>query len=752
MAGAADLYGNFGGVPAQTPVRGSGGEPLQVRANPEEFGAQIEQGVQKVGETAEDQSVKYANMQMETAQNNAEVAFIKDSGDLKNKYMQYEGSQAEKMRPQYEVELQAIQQKYAQNLPLIAQHGYDMNTTKAFRYATTDYAGYAAQQSKQANMYSGAAQVDIGKMMASDPSVAISDSRFGEQALAPIVYGHGVQMDMDHPGLKTDSETGRVGFDENTPQGQSAKAQFQNNLNQSLGMAWENRFKTLSSTIGPIATYDKFQQDKDGIPADSAIRIDASLQPQVMNAHANNVTNSVMADAAQQHQQILLNPQKSDISDVIHQQESGGKPHDYQIQPGTFAQYAKSGESFENPADQDAVYHRIIADLKQTYPNDPARQAVGYFSGKGNVAPEGSPVPWLQDKQDANGKTVSSYVSDINNRMGTSPSKPYATNSNGTPLTIADYASTHRQYLYQKGDEYAETTMPGSLQFRNIVRERVTQQINASIEDQRTQYNQNNHNIDRAYNGEFTQGKKPTSWAQLEAIPGMQDAINFSNERTPEFIRSLDARLTARSGGEHEDKTFGDGFMDGMKGIHPTDGSAPTITTSNQLYDMYYANKITNAGRERLQKELDGKNTPEGDAEGIMKKQFLNNAHAEITGTNEGLGIKDHKGEELYLRFLAQALPAYDKGRADGKGAAQLLNPDSPDYIGKSIPTFKRPAAVWANDMLTDNAQGAVGGRDLNAIIKDVQSGKLTSAAGKQEALQAGLIRSDEGPQVPKPE
>jgi hypothetical protein len=48
---------------------------------------------------------------------------------------------------------------------------------------------------------------------------------------------------------------------------------------------------------------------------------------------------------------------------------------------------------------------------------DPARIAVGFFSGPGNIAPPGSPTPWIKDLSDRNGKTTSSYVSDVQQRI-----------------------------------------------------------------------------------------------------------------------------------------------------------------------------------------------------------------------------------------------------------------------------------------------------------------------------------------------
>lgn len=89
-----------------------------------------------------------------------------------------------------------------------------------------------------------------------------------------------------------------------------------------------------------------------------------------------------------------------------------------QIMPATFKQYAQAGEDISNPADNLAVHKRIIEDLSNRSGGDPARIAVGYFSGPGNIAPPDSPTPYKHDAADGNGKRVSAYVSDVLGRMG----------------------------------------------------------------------------------------------------------------------------------------------------------------------------------------------------------------------------------------------------------------------------------------------------------------------------------------------
>lgn len=116
------------------------------------------------------------------------------------------------------------------------------------------------------------------------------------------------------------------------------------------------------------------------------------------------------------------------VAAAIHAQESGGSATaatsvagargGWQIMPATFARYAREGEKIDDPADNATVGQRIVGDLYDKTGGDPARIAVGYFSGEGNISAPGSATPWINDVKDATGKSVSSYVEDVVGRLG----------------------------------------------------------------------------------------------------------------------------------------------------------------------------------------------------------------------------------------------------------------------------------------------------------------------------------------------
>lgn len=88
-----------------------------------------------------------------------------------------------------------------------------------------------------------------------------------------------------------------------------------------------------------------------------------------------------------------------------------------QVIPGTFDRVKKPGEDINNPEDNFRVGVRYLKTMSDKFGTDPARLAVGYFSGEGNVNAKGD-TPYKEDRKDGNGKYVSSYVRDLLGRVG----------------------------------------------------------------------------------------------------------------------------------------------------------------------------------------------------------------------------------------------------------------------------------------------------------------------------------------------
>lgn len=246
--------------------------------------------------------------------------------------------------------------------------------------------------------------------------------------------------------------------------------------------------------------------------------------------------------------------------------------------------------------------------------------------------------------------------------------------------------------------------------------------------------------------------------------PGVTSMSIANDKRLEVAARERMIKLMEHVGrADRTTATYGKEFFNLFQRVHAAEGDPNRITDPAALYEHVGQDKgLTLSGMEKLRAEIAGKRTPEGEAEGMLRKQFFTSAHSQISGKNEF--FKDPKGEQLYLRFMAQALADYDKGKKEGKSASALLNPDSPDYIGKSISTFKRKPAEMFADMMADQtpAGTAVGPqtfdptsvKSLDDLVRAHQSGQVNASVARSIAIERGWAKPRPEPvalpQVPR--
>jgi len=212
----------------------------------------------------------------------------------------------------------------------------------------------------------------------------------------------------------------------------------------------------LFDASGNVVAVQPIKGAQDAMQGNSAAVAGGAAQYKPAQVYDKSTRGMVYSnEAAVTHPSVTTAPT---LSSIFAQQESGGgrtaPDNPMQIQQGTFNQYAQPGESWSNPADRTAVAQRVLATYQQKYGGDLGRIATAYFSGEGNVAPPGSPTPFIKNTTDANGKTVASYVGDMFGRAGGAGfGAPSGAPAAGPPLgatTNADSLARNQQDFMAK--------------------------------------------------------------------------------------------------------------------------------------------------------------------------------------------------------------------------------------------------------------------------------------------------------------
>lgn len=630
-----DEYGSYGSVAKIDPSAGPMLQTSQVRASPDAFGAQIGEAMkyqgkvmQKVGEDDLALVTKWQGKINETLANNAEAKYLELSGEPIGQFKSLTGVEAAGGVPVLKQQLMDLRNQIAKDLPGGAAQAFDTIAAKHEGNYLQDAHVYAADQVNKGNMDSWANMAAASATSAGTPAVAYDDHRFGEH-LGTIEFAHQMQLgDVFGPGtgLKQDPKTGVVHFDESTQEGKEAKVNYKNNLDYAVGVAWENRLNTVALS-NPVRAMELYKERKDAIPKDAQVRIETSLTPRVVNAHAADAVGSTINLANQDHRYLLLNPP---------QQSSAGS---YSYNMGNVKTSRGSQEGiaeFVNPATP--VDGAILAanNLRKNY----VGLSLGAIGNKWAPAAENKTSDWVNNVSKVSGIAVDE-VPDLNNPevlgrllkgiataekspedranftdeviaqaaqssisgkepasnpgtfvakpseqiMGTAAT-PYAANVDGSPITQADYYASHKDEILVRGDQYAEQRMPGSLQFKTMVRERLTRQMEAAISAQGANYRQDNKFIQRAITGEMTKGQPPNTYEELRAIPGVAEVLDRAEVHSPEYTKGIDTQIAKMARREVVNNSP-NGYDTVMRVLQPYDAMHP-----NAIYSQDHLDKL----------------------------------------------------------------------------------------------------------------------------------------------------------------
>lgn len=157
----------------------------------------------------------------------------------------------------------------------------------------------------------------------------------------------------------------------------------------------------------------------------------------------------------------------------------------------------------------------------------------------------------------------------------------------------------------------------------------------------------------------------------------------FGSGSKDQFLKMIDAQTAGPN------ETDADTYHSLVSRVFAPDGDPRKITDPNVLNTYIASGDLSVADGAQLRSQI--QKTPDGKREQQLKANFLKIAQANLIKP-DALGMKDPQGQEQYQAFTSDFLPAYDKARAGGATAQQLLDPKSPMYMGNMIrPYIKSP-------------------------------------------------------------
>lgn len=443
------------------------------------------------------------------------------------------------------------------------------------------------------------------------------------------------------------------------------------------------------------------------------------------------------------------------INAAILQQESNANPNappsidgaigPGQIMPDTFRRYALSGETIGNPLDNQAVSRRITDAYYQKYSGDADRVAVAYFSGEGNVAPPGSPTPWKTDAKDGNGKSVSSYVADMQGRMaGTAP-----------PVALEARIAQSKAAAVQ--------AIVGNKTLPPEARTAALAQIDQTFRAQQIAAEQD-VSARRLANEQAADGFTKRILQPGGVQPSILEEIRLAPDLTSETRRTLTEAAQKKSKDDVDKLTadYGAGFWDVYKKITAAPGDPNRITDVTELFRRAGPGGDLNlAGVEKLRGTMTELAKPETAAITAMKQGALAYAKSQLSFEFEMGNIKlaDPQGmDDFNVKFIPAFYGQLEAGLQAGKTPTQLLSKESPDFIvDKLVSTYKRPEATLMRDRLMAGMNeggkkpGTVKPIDTSTpegLKKAVGAGQMDRSAAARLAIERGWVRAAAVPEA----
>jgi len=723
---------------------GAPSDYLNVRANPDSFGAQVGQSVQGLGKTlggAANQLMSYAVQEQGLANEHeatmAELQLAKDGGEVYNGYKNLEGLDAANARDKAVADYMTLNQKIRSGISNdAARRAYDQLATRRVAFAVQDINNYASQQKKSAYKAGQTAALNQAINDVSSYSVASSPDQFNYSMQSAIFAANTLFTAPEYGDFQSvPAKTGKDGklqFDITTEQGRVAQHTYDNYLDTALDKVYTNAVDTLYNDPrqGDINKAVNFlEANKPNMSAGTYAKLSKGLHAPFRAAQTREGAQTVMADVSRDYSTAISGQPTQDLSTSI-----------TNLFPG-----AAVTSGLRSPE-----HNKAVGGVDNSY--HLTGNAIDF------VAPPGTTVEQIRDALTHSGYNPVEIIDEKDHfHVAVKPQE----GSNYT--TFADYVRGNGyEDILAKGDVYAEKTHPGDLVFQGQVRQQLTQQLNSVVRDQ-SRVNTANRNAVLKYLNKAN----VSNISQLHNAPrDVKESFENLLVSDPYAFDNFNNIITSKSFSKASG--YGPAFYQNF--VKVAQGDVDSITDLGKEVRMQDGKNspLTNTGFETLSGILqryqddDGKLKPDGANFLKAQAQFLDQERKRRVGS----WTSPYDTNKNFNDFLAQAIPQIEArvaaGLKEGKSLQQISHDlFVPKVDGKDNPNFVRTSITPPDPMtLIKQRTGtfAFGGntpakqayKNVNELIEAYQGNKISKEEAQKLIKQNGW-KKPEIPSVPKP-
>lgn len=773
MARSSDEYGSFGSVVDVLPTGGAT-PSMNVRANPNDSGAQIGAAIEGLGNTAQALTQKYQQIATEAKVNDDYAnKYVPAAAALRNKYDQLQGQDKIHGYDGYIKSLQDLNKQFTTGYSL---NGQQMMSGQINRHLTNEIMGAQADLAKSQIEFSNRAAAD--KIQADSGYAAQNYNN--PEIVDQVMRSNDAMITMQHidNGIEPNSEENKFVIDEakRAAKGEAAIGMINSAISRGDATAAKGIRQTYAKEI------PGYQQ----LSIDNTLHAESMRQTSVNAAKALASGNpipptigatpfQVQAAVANAAQRAGLDPnialtvasiessmgQNLGKRGDIGQTGKGGNIHE---QSDNMVTELKKAQTIANntlgrdaePWEIHAVYEqgagggpallnadpksKAIDVLRPLYKNpSDARDAI--LNNGGNLTMSaGDMLNLIHKKYEANSARSVCEIPPEGISIGDAIILPHVE----TGPTVQP-AATPRQALNNYDEKFPDmmaraNSIPNLETRANVIRALKSDRENLAASSMAYSSSLINKAHQLAADPKFT---------SIEQVPAEMASSLLTDH--PDTMHYLELRaeynLNKGSGGITPDmKTYGPAMFTLMRDIH-----SGKIKSTDELISHLPKEEnpgdITLAGYDKLVKEFT--KDPESQSDGMMKTQALKVIKRQLSGEDDYM--KDPKGEALFSQALPKLFKAIEEGQLKGLTIGELTDPSNTNWIGNAVQGLKRSPAQMAMDI--ENAMDSVETTTTENIppkrtFSDIyrEYNETTDAdkkmALKREAKQLGLLPS----------